>query len=124
MSDPLQQRIQHESVLAELLWQMLADEAVKLGFTSEELLLRPLSELKYRLETDPASGEAALIGEWRDAHGHKVGEMIFHPDGSFFAEHDVVRVHPGNSRLFVEAVTAWGRDAKVNSEPRLLPMVS
>ena len=41
-----------------------------------------------------------------------------------FSRHAVIRVHPRNDRLFVEAVNAWGRDSQIKVEPRLLPMVS
>ncbi len=47
--------------------------------------------------------------------------MLFHADGSFFAEYDVIRDHPGDPRWFVEAVNAWGRGSDIRSEPRLLP---
>ena len=78
----------------------------------------------FRLSTDPASGQDSLLGEWRDKHGLKEGELSFHADGSFYAEYDVVRTHPGNERLFVEAVNAWGRDQEIRAEPRLMPMVA
>lgn len=75
------------------------------------------------LSRDPASGGETLNLTWRNEYGFKCGEMLFHADGSFFAEYDVVRNHPDDKRWFVEAVTAWGRDDSIKSEPRLIPAV-
>ena len=76
----------------------------------------------YRLERDPACGEHSLIGEWRDFQGQKLGGLVFHEDGSFFVEYDVIRTHPRDDRWFVEAVNAWGRGTDIRAEPRLLPL--
>ena len=84
----------------------------------------PLGEAEYWLDRDPASGEDSLVGIWRNPQGGKCGELLFHADGTFFAEYDVIRVHPRKPRWFVEAVTAWGRGNTIKSEPRLLPVAS
>jgi len=76
------------------------------------------------MSRDPASGQDSLLGEWRDQRGHKQGELTFHADGTFYAEYDVIRVHPRNGRLFLEAVNAWGKGAEIKVEPRIMPMVS
>jgi len=55
-------------------------------------------------------------------HNHPSG--IPEPSRADEPEYDVIRVHPRDDRLFVEAVNAWGRDGQNKVEPRLLPMVS
>lgn len=125
MSDhELVQRLEQSASLLDAIRQRLQDEVGRLGFATEEVVIGGVTEAIYRLANDPASGEASLIGEWRDDAGMKLGEVLLHADGSFFAEHDVIKTHPRKPRFFVEAVTAWGRDAMIKSEPRLLPMVS
>jgi hypothetical protein len=64
------------------------------------------------------------VGEWRDRKGQKQGNLVFHADGSFFVEYDVVRAHPRDARWFVEAVNAWGQGTDIRAEARLLPMVT
>lgn len=117
-------RIQQTTPLLAAVCSRLRDEVHRLGFDVEEVVIGDFGDAFYRLETDPASGEPSLIGEWRDDKGMKLGGLAFHADGSFFVEHDVVRTHPSKPSFFVEAVTAWGRDTQIKSEPRLLPMVS
>ncbi len=120
--DALEARVQATRPLADAVCLALAAEMERLGFAAGELSAPRSDEALFHLDPDPASGEDALIGKWRDARGQNFGSMVFHADGSFFAEYDVVRVHPRKPRWFVEAVTAWGRDGAVKSEPRLLPM--
>lgn len=102
--------------------QRLDDEVEKLGFDPVAVSLYPPEEAVYRLDRDPYSGAESLVGEWRDEHGIKLGELLFHADGSFFVEQDVARPHPSRRQWFVEAVNAWGRDGQIKAEARLLPM--
>ena len=119
----LEERIDQLTPRARPVWQALCSEVEKLGL-GEKVAVKAITEAEFYLDRDPASGEDSLIGEWRDEQGIKHGMMTFHADGSFFAEYDVVRVHPSREQWFVEAVTAWGRDDEIKSEPRLLPYSS
>lgn len=71
---------------------------------------------------DPADPRPAFEGSWRNARGERSGGMVLNADGSYFAEYDLCVPHPAKPAWFVEAVTAWGRDGMVRSEPRLLAM--
>jgi hypothetical protein len=120
MKERVEERLQQVRSLGEVICIRLKSEVDKLGL--EEGVIDPLLEqADYELSRDPASGEDTLMGVWRDARGNKLGEILFHGDGSFFAEYDVIRNHPKDKRWFVEAVTAWGRGSNVRSEPRLIP---
>jgi uracil-DNA glycosylase len=122
-SDALRQRIQQTTALAHAICRALQEQAMGLGYSAADVVIGDPDQAVYRLSRDPASGEDSLLGEWRDDGGQKLGELIFHADGSFYAEYDVIRTHPHDDRLFVEAVNAWGRDGQIRAEPRLLPMV-
>lgn len=74
----------------------------------------------FELSRDPYDGSYSLIGTWRDAQGNKQGEILFHTDGSFFAEYDVISEHPMKPQWFIEAVTAWGNRQQLKTELRLL----
>ena len=102
--------------------KILHQEVEKLGFDSLDVTLQAADEAVYRLDRDPSDGSHSLVGEWRDERGMKLGELLFHADGSFFVEQDVARPHPSRQQWFVEAVNAWGRAGEVKAEARLLPM--
>lgn len=120
MSQTVEQRLQQVSSIIENVCTALHNEVLKIGL-SENCIDPDINRAEYSLSRDPGSGEDSLIGIWRDQKGHKQGEILFHADGSFYAEYDVISKHPENSKWFVEGVTAWGRDELIKSEPKLLP---
>ena len=122
MDGEVARRFSQIEALADTIVSRLAEEVVRLGFDPAEVILRPPSVAHYQLERDPSNGELGLVGDWLDASGMKVGSLLFHADGSFFVEQDIVRPHPNKKRWFVEAVNAWGRDGDIKAEARLLPM--
>jgi hypothetical protein len=106
--------------LAHNIHQRLYEEIRKLGFPESEIFLKSPEEASYRLEKDPSNSEYSLVGDWLNEQGNRLGTLLFHADGSFFVEHDIVKPHPTRSEWFVEAVNAWGNSAVIKAEPRLL----
>lgn len=120
----LRDQLEARLPLAEAICRALREEVRKLGFNHQTIAIPGPDAATYRFDRDPASGTDSLVGEWRDPRGQRLGMLLFHADGSFFAEHDVIKLHPANPRWFVEAVNAWGRDHDIRAEPRLMPMAS
>jgi hypothetical protein len=102
----------------------LLSEIRGLGFREEDPPVIPECRYALRSESrDPYSGGLTEILEWRHPAGHSLGSIKIHADGSFFAEYDVAQPHPLDERWFVEGVIAWGKDAVLKSEPKLLSML-
>lgn len=119
MNYSVEQRFNEVSSIAENICNALRNEVFQMGLPVN--FINPQAEgAEYSLQKDPASGLDSLVGVWRDHKGQKKGEILFHADGSFYAEFDVICEHPGKTKYFVEAVTAWGRGDQIKSEPRLL----
>ena len=108
--------------LALTVHRRLYDEVIKLGFAETEVTLKSPLEASFRLERDPSNCEFSLVGDWFDEQGQKLGTLLFHADGTFYVEHDIVRPHPKKSDWFVEAVNAWGKGKEVKAEAKLLAM--
>lgn len=119
MDDVVNARYRELETLAQRVQQQLEAVVTALKFQPEVSLLPP-DQATYRLEKDPYNGEHSLVGEWRDRHGMKLGVLLFHADGSFFVEQDVIRQHPTKPQWFVEAVNAWGKGDAIKAEARLL----
>lgn len=117
----LELRIQQVRDISEKISAALVTEVLKLGL-SAHCIDPDINRAKYTLSRDPGSGEDALIGIWRDQNGLKQGEILFHVDGSFYAEYDVISAHPEKPKWFVEGVIAWGRENLIKAEPKLLPV--
>lgn len=122
-NDNLQQRWEEVRTLGMNICLAMSREVEKLGLSAEKAsLTAPWERACFELQPDPASGQSSLVGTWKNASSQRVGMIIFHCDGSFFAEYDVIEQHPTKQRWFVEAVSAWGRDEVIKSEARLIPM--
>jgi hypothetical protein len=122
-SNNLQERWEQVRVVGEKICNALAEEVNKIGLSEKAVATAPWQRAQFELQRDPASGESSLVGTWRDANGKRVGSIVFHCDGTFFAEYDIVETHPQDERWFVEAVNAWGKDDTIKTELKLLPSV-
>ncbi len=114
-------RFHQASGLGESVRAALEAEARRLGFAAGTVAVPRLDTASCSLQRDDFSGTQTLVCAWLDKRGQRTGSVVFHADGSFWAEYDVARPHPSDARWFVEAVTAWGRDGTLKAEARLLP---
>jgi hypothetical protein len=105
--------------LANQVIDQLHEEAVKLGFTENEIDLKKPIEANYRLERAPSSSEYNLVGDWQDGSGAKLGQLQFFADGSFVVEQDILRPHPKRQGCIVKSVKAWGNHELIDTEVRL-----
>jgi hypothetical protein len=102
----------------------LGEEIMKLGFSEAEIIRYPRQdEASYLLLKDPYTGQQNLACYWWDeAKKQRIGTLQLNSDGTFYAEYDVVKPHPGKANWFVEGVTAWGKADQIKSEAKLLAM--
>jgi hypothetical protein len=122
MNPEVRQRYERVQTLGESVCNALLVEVHRNGLPAESID-PALERAQFDLSRDASDGNYSLIGIWRDAHGNKQGEILFHHDGSFYAEYDVIREHPTKPQWFIEAVTAWGNQRVLRSELKLLPSV-
>lgn len=108
----------------ETIFSAMHKEILKAGIETDILPQRPFEKGLFKHKVDPYTRCYTLEGEWRDENGQKKGEIVFHGDGSFYAEYDVVQTHPSKPTWFIECVTAWGREDMLKTEMKMLPMVS
>jgi len=106
---------------ADQLCRVLAQEAARFG--ADPLPPIQLQDAVFVEVTDPANSLPSYEGTWRNPQGIRCGSLTLNSDGSYYAEYDVLTLHPDKPNWFVESVTAWGRDGTVKAEPRLLAAV-
>lgn len=106
---------------ADQLCRALAQEAARYG--TDPLPPIQLADAVFVEVTDPANSLPSYEGTWRNRHGIRCGSLTLNSDGSYYAEYDVLALHPDKPNWFVEAVTVWGRDGTLKAEPRLLAAV-
>lgn len=106
--------------MARHLVDMLRGEMLRYVAAAQQPDIRLETAIFSRV-TDPSNGREGYEGVWRNPLNERVGRLVFNSDGSYYAEYDLCVRHPRRPELFVEAVTAWGRDGVVKAEARLLP---
>jgi len=116
----LQKRLLEARPICEAAVAGMRQELGKLGL-AEEVELMQVEAAEFSISTDPSDASESLTGLWRDGRGFYIGSIVVHADNSFFAEYGMAVPHPKKSGWFIDAITAWGRDGVVKSEPRLLP---
>lgn len=101
--------------------QRMSENIAKLGFPVESNIGTPVFDAaEFSLATDPFTQSQDLVGFWYNNSRQRIGQIKFHGDGSFYAEYDVVQLHPIKKQYFVEAINAWGKVDNIKSEAKLL----
>lgn len=122
MSENLDARIKSAQPQAAAVCAELNRQIIKLGFPEDSANVTLDEHMQYSLQRDTLTGQDSLLGVWmHPTSGYRQGSMLFHADGSFFAEYDVLQPHPTKRKWVVEAVTVWGKGDDIKGDPRLLP---
>ncbi len=120
----LSEHIAKNRPLAESVCLRLTEEIDKLGFAEKEIQHSPrYDDATFVLIKDPYTGEHNLSCYWYDeTKRQRIGRLQFNSDGTFYAEYDIAKPHPGKTKWFVESVTAWGKAEQIKAEAKLLAM--
>ena len=94
----------------------------KLKLPGEAIIIPPFETARFTLEHDMYNGEQTLRAAFFPSQYYCAGFLLFHSDGSSFAEYHVMRLHPTRPELFIEAVEAWVRDGEIKTDTRLAEM--
>ena len=100
----------------------LQEKIARLNLPGEALIIPPFEAARFTLEQDLYNGERTLRAAFFSSPTYCIGFLLFHFDGSSFAEYHVMRQHPTRPSLFIEAVEAWVRDGKIQTDLRLAEM--
>ena len=118
----IKQRIASAAQQGAELISALQDKIAKLNLPGEAINIPPFEAARFTLEHDLYNGEQTLRASFFPSPSYCIGFLLFHFDGSSFAEYHVMRLHPTRPTLFIEAVEAWVREGKVQTDLRLAVM--
>lgn len=120
----LEPRIEAVRDQATALLAALRAQIEKLALGGEPVIIPEISEAKFTLEHDPYDDRQTLMASFYPAPHYRAGVLLFHSDGSCYAEYHVMRQYPAKPQWFVESAEAWVRDGKVVTDFRLIAMPS
>lgn len=118
----LQQRVLQSRQQGELLLAALRERITALELPGERVGIPPFESARFKLEHDLYDGNHTLRAAFFPSEHYCIGFMLFHADGSSFAEYHVMRPHPARPQLFIEAVEAWGSVAGIKTDLRVVLM--
>ncbi|NNM81728.1 MAG: hypothetical protein HKL98_03865 [Burkholderiales bacterium] len=116
----LAKRISASSAQGERLLAALRDRVSQLGLRAPEI--PPFASAKFSLENDLYNGKETLLASFHPSPHYRAGVVLFHSDGSAFAEYHVMQGHPNRPGWFIESVEAWLNGGEVRSDLRLVRM--
>ena len=122
MTEQLEQRVAAVAEQGRTLLAALREKVGGLNLAGEEIVIPPFEEAKFTLEYDLYNGQQTLMASFYPSQYYRAGFLLFHSDGSCFAEYHVMQLHPSKPRMFIEAVEAWVRDGEIKTDTRLALM--
>jgi len=120
--DNIQIYIDDNKELGNKVCDALKEKIIKLGFAEEGYENICFDQLSFNLSLDSFAKQNSLQGIWTGLRNNRLGSIVFHGDGSFYAEYDVIQPHPTDKRWFIEAIEAWGNESSIKTELKLLPV--
>lgn len=122
MEAELQQRIAAATDNGVALLAALRDRITTLALPGEPIAIPPFETAKFTLEHDLYNGQQTMVASFYASPRYRNGVLLFHCDGSCYAEYHVMRAHPARPGMFIEAVEAWVRDGEIQTDTRLAMM--
>jgi hypothetical protein len=118
----LQQRIAAARADGLALLAALRAKISGLDLPTDTLVIPEFDAAEFSLEYDKYNGEKTLMASFYPRPRYRAGVLLFHSDGSCFAEYHVMCRHPAKPQYFIESVEAWSRDGQVRADLRLAMM--
>ena len=122
MTEQLEQRIADVAEQGKTLLAALREKLGGLELNGEEIVIPPFESARFTLEHDLYNGEQTLMASFYPSQYYRAGFLLFHSDGSCFAEYHIMQLHPAKPKWFIEAVEAWVRDGEIKTDTRLARM--
>lgn len=100
----------------------LREKVAKLNLPGEAITIPEFEAAKFTLEYDKYNGQQTLMVSFYQSPHYRAGVLLFHSDGSSFAEYHVMRQHPTRPEWFIESVEAWVSGDEIKTDTRLALM--
>jgi hypothetical protein len=122
MMEQLDQRVSAATENGKALLVAVREKVEGLNLPAGAVVIPQFEEAQFTLENDLYDGSQTLVASFYPRPRYRAGVLLFHSDGSCFAEFHVMQIHPARPKWFVESVEAWVRDGTVQTDLRLVAM--
>lgn len=118
----LSARIDATATTGQALLDALQAKIDRLDLPGDRIILPAFDSARFTLEQDPGDRGQTLRAAFYPSEFYCIGFLLFHDNGSTYAEYHVMQLHPTRPRWFVEAAEAWLRDGQIRTDLRLAEM--
>lgn len=120
--EQLDQRISAAMAHGRALLAAVREKVDGLKLVQVPVVIPAFNDAKFTLENDLYDGSQTLVASFYQRPQYRSGVLLFHSDGSCFAEFHVMQIHPARPKWFIESVEAWVREGVVQTDLRLVAM--
>lgn len=124
MTENLEQRIEAVAEQGKALLAALQEKVSSFNLPGEPLVIPGFGEAEFTLEEDKYNGKQTLMASFFPRPRYRAGVLLFHSDGSSFAEYLIMQAHPAKPQWFIESVEAWGNIGDIRTDARLIQFPS
>lgn len=118
--EQLDQRISAAAEHGKALLAAVREKVDGLHLAAGPVAIPQFDEVQFSLESDLYDDSQTLVASYYPRPNYRSGVLLFHADGSCYAEFHVMQAHPARPQWFVESVEAWVRDGAVQTDLRLV----
>lgn len=115
-------RVEGAQEQGELLLEALREKIAMLNMPGDAIEIPSFKAAQFKLEHDMYNGTQTLRAAFFHSKFYCIGFLLFHSDGSSYAEYNVMKPHPTRPQFFIEAVEAWGGPQGIKTDMRLAEM--
>lgn len=121
--EQLEQRVSAAAEQGKMLLAALKEKLAGLDLAAGMVAIPAFEEAQFTLERDLYDAAlTTLTASFYPRPRYRAGVLLFHADGSCYAEYHVMQQHPGKPDWFIESVEGWMRDGAVQTDLRLIAM--
>jgi hypothetical protein len=120
--EQLEQRKAAAEQQGSALLSALRNKVAALDLPGNPLTIPDFESAAFTLEHDKYNGQQTLIASFYPSPHYCAGMLLFHADGSCFAEYHVMQLHPAKPQWFIESVEAWVSNGEIKTDTRLALM--
>lgn len=119
--EQLEQRVSAAEEQGKMLLAALKEKLESLNLAAGMVAIPTFEEAQFSLERDLYDDTlTTLTASFYPRPRYRAGVLLFHADGSCYAEYHVMQPHPGKPDWFIESVEGWVRNGAVQTDLRLV----
>lgn len=119
--EELDQRVSAVESQGKELLSALKEKLASLNLAGGMIAIPEFEEAQFTIEKDLYDDSVTtLMASFYPRPRYRAGVLLFHSDGSCYAEYHVMQQHPSKPQWFIESIEGWVRNGVVQTDLHLI----